>query len=159
MQVISGTHLAVDDFKLLVCGILIMNSSGFTLIELMIVVAIVAILAAIALPSYRDYTIRSRVSEGIVLAGGAKASVSEYHWSHGTFPSNNAQAGLPLANEIKGKSVQSLSVGAAGVITVTFKANAGSGTITFVPSAGANYLWDCKGGSTLSKYRPSECRP
>ena len=67
---------------------------GFTLIELMIVVAIIGVLAAIAIPAYQDYTIRAQVSEGLTLASGAKAAVSEYYMNHGAWPTDNAVAGL-----------------------------------------------------------------
>ena len=81
------------------------KQQGFTLIELMIVVAIIGILAAIASPAYKDYTIREQVSEGLILAGGAKAAVSEYTMDRGTFPTDNATAGLSTAASIDGKYV------------------------------------------------------
>src|ERR1700733_13768831 len=84
--------------------------SGFTLIELMIVVAIIAILAAIALPAYQDYVIRSQVTEGITLADGARAAVWDYVSNHGTFPSNNLAAGVVTNTSIVGKYVTQVDV-------------------------------------------------
>ncbi|HEZ4633349.1 TPA: pilin [Neisseria meningitidis] len=90
---------------------------GFTLIELMIVIAIVGILAAVALPAYQDYTARAQVSEAILLAEGQKSAVTEYYLNHGEWPANNSSAGVAsTATDIKGKYVQSVTV-ANGVIT------------------------------------------
>jgi len=93
------------------------KQQGFTLIELMIVVAIIGILAAIAIPAYQDYTIRAQVSEGLNLSGGAKAAVTEFFQDRGILPADNATAGLAAAAAIQGKYVGSVTV-AAGVITV-----------------------------------------
>nr|WP_101127788.1 pilin [Neisseria meningitidis] len=89
---------------------------GFTLIELMIVIAIVGILAAVALPAYQDYTARAQVSEAILLAEGQKSAVTEYYLNHGEWPGNNSDAGVASASDIKGKYVQSVEV-KNGVIT------------------------------------------
>ncbi|HEZ4831751.1 TPA: pilin [Neisseria meningitidis] len=91
---------------------------GFTLIELMIVIAIVGILAAVALPAYQDYTARAQVSEAILLAEGQKSAVTEYYLNHGTWPKNNTSAGVASSSTIKGKYVKEVTV-ANGVITAT----------------------------------------
>ncbi|HEZ6693696.1 TPA: pilin [Neisseria meningitidis] len=95
---------------------------GFTLIELMIVIAIVGILAAVALPAYQDYTARAQVSEAILLAEGQKSAVTEYYLNHGEWPANNSSAGVASASDIKGKYVQSVTV-ANGVITAEMKSS------------------------------------
>ncbi|AAF40497.1 pilin PilE [Neisseria meningitidis MC58] len=89
---------------------------GFTLIELMIVIAIVGILAAVALPAYQDYTARAQVSEAILLAEGQKSAVTEYYLNHGEWPGNNTSAGVATSSEIKGKYVKSVEV-KNGVVT------------------------------------------
>ncbi|HFC8137417.1 TPA: pilin [Neisseria meningitidis] len=90
---------------------------GFTLIELMIVIAIVGILAAVALPAYQDYTARAQVSEAILLAEGQKSAVTEYYLNHGIWPANNNSAGVATsASDIKGKYVKSVEV-KNGVVT------------------------------------------
>ncbi|HHY5222663.1 TPA: pilin [Neisseria meningitidis] len=91
---------------------------GFTLIELMIVIAIVGILAAVALPAYQDYTARAQVSEAILLAEGQKSAVTEYYLNHGIWPANNNSAGVATSTDIKGKYVQSVEV-KNGVVTAT----------------------------------------
>ncbi|HHH4831933.1 TPA: pilin [Neisseria meningitidis] len=91
---------------------------GFTLIELMIVIAIVGILAAVALPAYQDYTARAQVSEAILLAEGQKSAVTEYYLNHGIWPSDNSAAGVASSADIKGKYVQSVEV-KNGVVTAT----------------------------------------
>ncbi|MBH6180958.1 pilin [Neisseria meningitidis] len=91
---------------------------GFTLIELMIVIAIVGILAAVALPAYQDYTARAQVSEAILLAEGQKSAVTEYYLNHGKWPDGNSNAGVASSSTIKGKYVKEVTV-ANGVITAT----------------------------------------
>ncbi|HFB3353364.1 TPA: pilin, partial [Neisseria gonorrhoeae] len=94
---------------------------GFTLIELMIVIAIVGILAAVALPAYQDYTARAQVSEAILLAEGQKSAVTEYYLNHGIWPKDNTSAGVASpASNIKGKYVESVTV-ANGVVTAKMK--------------------------------------
>ena len=135
---------------------------GFTLIELMIVVAIIGILAAVAIPAYQDYTIRARVTEGIGLAAAAKTSVSEYRVSRTGFPSTNAQAGL--ATKISSPYVASLVVTSAGQIQITYStlgnAAANTKTIIFVPTfTNGTVQWTCTAGTLPGKYRPANCRP
>ncbi|HFA8222599.1 TPA: pilin, partial [Neisseria gonorrhoeae] len=95
---------------------------GFTLIELMIVIAIVGILAAVALPAYQDYTARAQVSEAILLAEGQKSAVTEYYLNNGIWPENNDSAGVASASEIKGKYVESVTV-TNGVVTAEMKSD------------------------------------
>ncbi|HEZ6507705.1 TPA: pilin [Neisseria meningitidis] len=91
---------------------------GFTLIELMIVIAIVGILAAVALPAYQDYTARAQVSEAILLAEGQKSAVTEYYLNHGKWPGDNSSAGVASSSKIKGKYVKEVEV-KNGVVTAT----------------------------------------
>lgn len=138
------------------------KQQGFTLIELMIVVAIIGILAAVAIPAYQDYTIRAKVTEGLSLASAGKTAVSEYFASTGTLPSTNAEAGMADSNTIKGNEVQSVEVSGSGVITVTFSNTPAiqDSTIVLTPStANGGVAWDCgTGGDLEAKYRPSSCR-
>ncbi|HID8584577.1 TPA: pilin [Neisseria meningitidis] len=95
---------------------------GFTLIELMIVIAIVGILAAVALPAYQDYTARAQVSEAILLAEGQKSAVTEYYLNHGIWPGDNNSAGVASSSEIKGKYVEKVEV-KNGVVTAEMKSS------------------------------------
>ncbi|MBF0460950.1 MAG: pilin [Magnetococcales bacterium] len=143
------------------------NQQGFTLIELMIVIAIIGILAAVALPAYKDYTVRAKVGEAISLTSGAKQAVAESYMSTSTWPTTNALAGLAAANTITGTYVSQVAVGANGVVTATFGAAAPvppeiqNATIVLTPTAnGGSVSWVCSSSlnAATPQYLPTACR-
>ncbi|MHB8347824.1 MAG: pilin [Acidiferrobacterales bacterium] len=155
---------------------------GFTLIELMIVVAIIGILAAIAIPAYQDYIIRAKVTEGLSLADQAQTAVAETFQSNGSLPSgSNGSYGLPIPTSISGKYVASVAVAAnSGEITITYSNALGGSptangtTLSLKPvTTGGGVSWVCgntsitingtsysnpNGTTTPSKYLPANCR-
>ena len=146
---------------------------GFTLIELMIVIAIIGILAVIALPAYQDYTARAQVSEAITLMEGQKSAVVEYYADKGAWPKDNDAAGIAAAADIKGKYVAQVNV-ADGVLTATMKSSdvnkdIQNKTISLSPKitnaaadSKGSFTWTCAPGTTNGvdpKFLPSSCRP
>lgn len=143
------------------------KQKGFTLIELMIVVAIIGILAAVALPAYQDYTARSQVTEAVTLMSGLKATISEIWADRGDLSiADSNQYGIPVDTDVAGKYVLSVAV-VDGLITATMRPSGvtntiQSGTIQLSPITGTGpIIWTCKvgGGNPLDeKYVPSTCR-
>jgi len=139
--------------------------NGFTLIELMIVVAIIAILAAIAIPAYQDYAIRAQVTEGMSLATGAKTAVWDFVSNTGRYPPNNQSAGLATNASIIGTYVSNVDV-TNGLVKVKFqtaKANshisAGSVYLALSPiSHSGSITWTCTKSTVDPKYLPTSCR-
>ncbi|RZU99137.1 pilin [Spiribacter vilamensis] len=150
------------------------QQKGFTLIELMIVVAIVGILAAVAVPAYSDYTTRAKVTEGIAAAGAAKTSVADYYYAKGEFPGSSSDAGLGAATDYSTDVIKSMAIAGTGggVINVVFLDAVTGGkdstetdrnTLAFVPTASdaGAIKWNCiiPGTNGLySKYAPANCR-
>ena len=141
-------------------------NSGFTLIELMIVVAIIGILAAVAIPQYQNYVARTQVAEGLVLASGAKTAVAEYFNTNGTFPADNTEAGLSDAGTITGKYVESVTVSVAdgkALITALFSSTdahsklQGKSVVLTAVDHGGSIGFACS-GTDIESYLPSSCK-
>ncbi len=139
------------------------NQQGFTLIELMIVVAIIAILAAIAIPLYLNYTAQAEGTEALSLSAAAKTDVVAFYNETGHFPATNTSAGAATATSISGKYVDKVTI-ASGLITATFK-TAGVAkplqgkTISLSPYAtGGSIVWTCKAANAMWKDVPATCR-
>ena len=143
------------------------KQQGFTLIELMIVVAIIGILAAIAIPAYQDYTIRAQVSEGLNLADGSKTAVVEFYQDRGTMPTSNSNAGIADNTQIQGNYVSQVDV-TDGVITVTYSSSAPQTanakidgdtlTLTPVTTNPGSVGWLCASTDIQNKWLPAACR-
>ncbi len=141
------------------------TQQGFTLIELMIVVAIIGILAAIAIPAYQDYTVRAKLSEAVTAAAPAKTGVAEFFQSQGRLPTDAGEAGF--SGNIDSKYVNSVKISGTGVVSVTVKGDAlGAGmtgdleAIVLSPITSTTKVdWNCQAGTGVEvKYLPADCR-
>lgn len=136
---------------------------GFTLLELMIVVAIIGILAALAIPAYSDYTKRASAAEALHLMSGSKAAVAEYYAAQGSWPADNAAAGIADASDIKGHAVISVTVSGEYITAlVNQRVESGKKIVFKATDSGGGIHWNCEasvsGTDVSPKYLPSQCR-
>ncbi len=138
---------------------------GFTLLELLFVIAIVSILTVISLPFYFDYATRTRVSEGVNTMGALKTRVAEAYYNNGTFPSTNGEAGMGDPGDYSTDHISQIQVSGSGVVTVTFAIASlgGNNRLSFIPTdAGDGSIeWECTsppGNGVETAYLPPECR-
>jgi len=140
------------------------RNSGYTLLELLTIIAVVSILAVVSLPIYFDYATRAKVSEGVNMMGAIKTKVAEAYYSGGAYPSSNAQAGMALAGDYATDKISQIYVDEGGVITVEFSiASLGpNNLVSFQPNdTGGGIEWTCRapaGGGVENRYLPPECR-
>lgn len=135
-----------------------MQQKGFTLIEMMLVVAIVGILASLAIPVYQDYLVKARITEGLTLAEVAKLAVADVTFSSRELP--KGQQDTAYISPQPTENVKSITIGQNGVITIAYKPTASEGTLLLVPQItdSGEINWDCRLGTLAKKYRPMACR-
>jgi len=133
---------------------------GFTLIELMIVVAIIGILAAVAMPAYQNYIIRARVIEGVHLASAAKLAVSEFVLSSNALPKTQQETGYDSPEATNNVASIKIMDKTAAIIVMYTEAVSKKSTLILTPTLHptGDVSWACDGGTLALKYRPSSCR-
>ena len=140
------------------------KQQGFTLIELMIVVAVIGILASIAIPAYSDYTRRTYLADALVVAAGVRVSVEEYKASMGVWPASNASAGLASPTAYWGAAIEQLTLESSGsivLIKVQLNQKVSSGAYVWLEpqeNVSGAFAWKCHGDATINRLMPSNCR-
>lgn len=137
------------------------RQKGYTLLELMLILAVLSILMMIAIPAYQEYKYRAMVVEGISVMAGVRREIETAYQSTGIWPSDNLTAGIGPPESFQTKYLDSIEVGEDGVVTVTYGGTStlNGETIIWTPTAtGGNFQWDCKGGTLVDKLRPTVCK-
>jgi len=139
------------------------SQSGFTLIELMIVVAIIGILSTLAMSAYQTYSVRAQVAEGLNLAGPVQSAIAEFNNDRGTFPADNTDAALLAPSSYEGRYVAGISV-AGAVVSIQYgnsaSAQIAGETVTLTAqNVGGSLIWNCAtGGVIRTTFLPAVCR-